>query len=133
MRMPSPLQRTTFKMSRAQEFFTEHKLQTQIGCSPWHWGIALTKELIDNALDACESAEVAPAITLVQDGTRLTVQDNGCGLPQTTLERSLNYRGGVSDKANYVSPTRGQLGNALQCVWAATYVLSENHKGCVTV
>jgi hypothetical protein len=28
----------------------------------------------------------------------------------------------VSDKAHYVSPTRGQLGNALKCVWAAPYV-----------
>jgi hypothetical protein len=28
----------------------------------------------------------------------------------------------VSDKAHYVSPSRGQLGNALKCVWAAPYV-----------
>ena len=43
---------------------------------------------------------------------------------ETTLERSLDYLVRVSDKAHYVSPSRGQLGNALKCVWAAPYVMS---------
>jgi Protein of unknown function C-terminus (DUF2399) len=30
----------------------------------------------------------------------------------------------VSDKAYYVSPSRGQLGNAFKCLWALPYVLS---------
>lgn len=30
----------------------------------------------------------------------------------------------VSDKTHYVSPSRGQLGNALKCVWAAPFVVS---------
>jgi len=120
-------------MSRALEFFTERELQMQIGFSPWNWAIAITKELIDNALDECESAEVSPAITLLHEGRCLTVQDNGRGLPLTTLERSLDYLVRVSDKAHYVSPSRGQLGNALKCVWAAPYVLSRDGKGWVTV
>ena len=131
--MPPPLRRTTFEMSRALEFFTERELQMQIGFAPHNWGIALTKELIDNAMDGCESAEGSPAITLTHEGRRLTVQDNGVGLPLTTLERSLDYLVRVSDKAHYVSPSRGQLGNALKCVWAAPYVLSREGKGCVTV
>ena len=39
--------------------------------------------------------------------------DFGTGLPVATLERSLDYGVRVSDKAFYVSPTRGQLGLTL--------------------
>jgi DNA topoisomerase VI subunit B len=67
------------------------------------------------------------------DGRSLTVADNGPGLPLSTIERSLDYMVRVSDKVHYVSPSRGQLGNALKCVWAAPYVLSRHGKGCVTV
>jgi len=38
----------------------------------------------------------------------------------------------VSDKAYYVSPTRGQLGNALKCVYAASYV-ADGERGEVEV
>jgi DNA topoisomerase VI subunit B len=127
------LTRTTFEMSREREYFTEQELQLQIGFSPRYWAIALTKELLDNSLDASEAAGVRPTITLTHAGQRWTVQDNGCGLPQTTLERSLDYRVRVSDKAYYVSPSRGQLGNALKCVWAAPYVLSPHGKAQVMV
>jgi hypothetical protein len=43
------------------------------------------------------------------------------------IERSLDYHIRVSDKKNYVSPTRGQLGNALKCVWAAPFVMDGSH------
>jgi len=46
---------------------------------------------------------------------------------------SLDYSVRVSDKINYVSPTRGQLGNALKCVWALPYVTSEDQHGLVEV
>jgi DNA topoisomerase VI subunit B len=87
------LTRTTFEISRALEFFTERELQMQIGFPPWHWAIALTKELVDNALDECETAGVSAEITIAHDSHRLTVQDNGRGLPQATIERSLDYSG----------------------------------------
>src|SRR5262249_39416066 len=35
---------------------------------------------------------------------------------------SLDYSQRVSDKVHYVSPSRGQLGNGLKCVWAAPLV-----------
>jgi DNA topoisomerase VI subunit B len=127
------LTRTTFEMSRALEFFTERELQMQIGFPRWHWPIALTKELLDNALDACETAGVTPEITVTLDGHTLIVHDNGPGVPETTLQRSLDYLVRVSDKAHYVSPSRGQLGNALKCVWAAPYVMSRDGVGRVEV
>ena len=130
------LTRTTFEMSRALEFFTERELQMQIGFPRGWWPIALTKELIDNGLDVCETAGVAPEITVTLetlDGYTLTVHDNGPGLPETTLQRSLDYLVRVSDKAHYVSPSRGQLGNALKCIWAAPYVMSRDRVGRVEV
>jgi DNA topoisomerase VI subunit B len=54
--MTTTLQRTTFETSRLMEFFTETELQLQIGQPRHRWPIALLKELINNALDACETA-----------------------------------------------------------------------------
>jgi DNA topoisomerase VI subunit B len=121
--MPVALDRTTFQMSRVLEFFSEKELQMQIGFSRGAWPIALLKELMDNALDACETASILPDIEVMLEPDALTVRDNGPGLPASTIERSLDYLTRVSDKAHYVSPSRGQLGNALKCVWAAPYVV----------
>jgi DNA topoisomerase VI subunit B len=121
--MPQTLARTTFQTSRLLEFFSEKELQLQIGFAKAQWPIALLKELIDNPLDNCEMAGILPDIEITVEPDRLSVRDNGSGLPVTTLKRSLNYQVRVSDKTYYVSPSRGQLGNALKCVWAAPYVV----------
>ncbi len=126
--------RTTFTINRALEFFSEKELTMQIGHPRHMWPIALVKELIDNALDACEGgATGAPEITVTVESGAVTVSDNGPGLPLATLQRSLDYLVRVSDKAHYVSPTRGQLGNALKCVWAAPFVVSGSEQGRVVV
>jgi hypothetical protein len=117
------LQRTLFTLSREVEFFTERELESQIGQPPQLWRLALAKELIDNALDACETNDLAPEITIVDTDECLEVIDNGPGLPSETIEASLNYLLRASDKLFWVSPTRGQLGNALKCAYAAAYVL----------
>jgi len=115
--------RSIFVTDRALEFLTESELTTQIGYGQRMWPMVLAKELIDNSLDACESAEAgAPEITVTLEPDALTVADNGPGLKSEIIERSLDYHVRVSDKKYYVSPTRGQLGNALKCVWAAPYV-----------
>jgi len=116
------LQRETFELSRAMEFFDERKLNAQIGHSRYYWPVALLKELLDNSLDACESANLAPAITVELQDDALIVADNGPGLPLATLEKSLDYTVLASDKAGYVSPSRGQQGNALKTLWAAPFV-----------
>ena len=46
------------------EFCSERELQNQTGHSVYDWPLVVAKELIDNALDACEEAEVAPDITV---------------------------------------------------------------------
>ena len=126
------LERTTFSTSRLLEFFTEKELQMQIGFGRQVWPMALTKELIDNALDACETAGIAPGIAVSLENDQVSVQDNGPGLPAATLARSLDYTVRVSDKTHYVSPSRGQLGNALKCVWAAPFVV-DGERGRVDV
>jgi DNA topoisomerase VI subunit B len=123
------LERTTFQSSRLLEFFTEEALQMQMGFATWQWPLALLKELIDNALDACETAGIPPKISIAVEEDTVSVQDNGPGMSVKTLERSLDYLMYVSDKSHYVSPTRGQLGNALKCVWAAPYVVDGEHGG----
>ena len=118
------LERTTFELSRELEFFDEKDLEMQIGQEAEWWPIAILKELIDNALDACECAGVAPDIRVCIEDDALTVEDNGPGIPAETVKGSLDYLKRVSDKLFYVSPTRGQLGNALKVVWAAPFVQS---------
>jgi DNA topoisomerase VI subunit B len=120
--MSQTLERTTFQTSRLLEFFSEKELQMQLGFPKAQWPIALVKELIDNALDACETLGVLPDISVTVEPNAVSIRDNGPGLPAATLERSLDYLVRVSDKAHYVSPSRGQLGNALKCLWAAPYV-----------
>jgi DNA topoisomerase VI subunit B len=127
------LQRTTFSTSRLLEFFSAKELQMQIGHGRDQWPIALLKELLDNALDACETADIAPVIKVVLEDDAVSVQDNGPGLPIETLEKSLDYTVRVSDKLHYVSPSRGQLGNALKCVWAAPFVAGGNEHGRVEI
>jgi DNA topoisomerase VI subunit B len=131
--MAQVLQRETFEINRALEFFTERELSMQIGCAKNWWPMALLKELIDNALDACEGAGIAPRVSVTVEPDSVSVSDNGPGLPVATLERSLDYMVRVSDKTFYVSPTRGQLGNALKCVWAAPFVAGGGTHGQVEV
>ncbi len=121
------LNRTTFEISRELEFFTEKELQMQIGHGRELWPVALLKELIDNALDACEMVNIPPMVEVTVETSAFSVRDNGPGLPAETLIHSLDYLKRVSDKSFYVSPTRGQLGNALKVVWAAPFVAHGDH------
>ncbi|PIU54233.1 MAG: ATP-binding protein, partial [Deltaproteobacteria bacterium CG07_land_8_20_14_0_80_60_11] len=126
------LKRATFEVSRELEFFSEKELAMQIGHGRGLWPIALLKELVDNALDAAEAANLPPEVEVEIGDDYFGVRDNGPGLPRETLTRSLDYLKRVSDKVFYVSPTRGQLGNALKLVWAAPFVAHGDH-GCVEV
>lgn len=126
------MERETFTTSRELEFFSSSELRAQIGYEPSQWAIALLKELIDNALDVCETMGKPPVIGVELDQDYFAVSDNGPGLPESVLKASLNYGARVSDKQNYVSPSRGQQGNALKTLWAAPLVL-DGERGAVTV
>ena len=128
------LVRQVFTTSRELEYFSESELVTQTGYRKEEWwpGV-LVKELVDNGLDACEQAGIAPEITVEFTGDSLTVSDNGPGIPPEVVERVLDFATRTSDKAAYVSPTRGAQGNALKTVLAIPYVLNGGRPSIVTI
>jgi hypothetical protein len=127
------LHRTAFVTDRTLEFFTESELTTQMGYGRQLWPLVIAKELIDNALDACETGDITPEILITLEPDAIIIADNGPGIPAETIKKSLDYHVRISDKKHYVSPTRGQLGNALKCVWAAPFVANSAHSGLVEV
>src|SRR6516225_11651497 len=118
------LTRVAFTVSRLMEFCTLRELQNQTGHSIHDWPLVVLKELMDNALDACEEAEVAPTVLIaVADGS-ITIQDNGGGIETSTIKSILDYTIRVSSREAYVSPTRGAQGNALKTILALAFVLN---------
>src|SRR5215203_1230424 len=127
--MSAKLERTTFSASRAAEYFDARQLSTLTGVPTQEFANVILKELVDNSLDACETAGTSPEISVaVGDGgtpgaIRIHVSDNGPGIPSDVVRSLLNYDVRVSDKAAYRSPTRGAQGNALKTVIGIPYAL----------
>src|SRR5215212_11431985 len=136
--MQRKLERTTFETSRAAEYFDARQLSTLTGVAQDEFASVVLKELIDNALDACETHEVAPEVvvevpaeqahytngTSRDDGLiNIAITDNGTGIPPETVRKVLNFDTRTSDKAAYRSPTRGAQGNALKTVIGIPYAL----------
>jgi Histidine kinase-, DNA gyrase B-, and HSP90-like ATPase len=119
------LSRVPFKVSRLMEFCTKRELENQTSHNEEEWPLVMLKETVDNALDACEEAEIAPVIAIVVKGNSITVTDNGPGIPAKTIDGILDYSIRVSSREAYVSPTRGAQGNALKTLLAMAYVLDE--------
>jgi len=125
------LERTTFQFSRAREYFELKELSTLTGQEAETFATVVLKELVDNALDGCEMAGVAPHITVEVDGDvtpddgeiRMSVTDNGGGIPPEVVAKVLDYNIRVSDKSAYRSPTRGAQGNALKAVVGIPHAL----------
>lgn len=116
--------RTAFKTSRLLEFCSQKELVTQTGHELADWPIVALKELIDNALDACEEAGTAPAIRIeVHADGKIEVADNGPGLPPATVISALDFSTRTSSREAYVGPARGAQGNALKTILAMPYAL----------
>ncbi|HTY27698.1 MAG TPA: ATP-binding protein [Mycobacterium sp.] len=122
------VQRTLFATPRAAEFLEPQALQAQTGQPMEAFGDVVVKELLDNALDATESAGRPPVIEIearTEDGiTYITVTDNGDGIAPETVTRLYDFNVLVSDKARYRGPTRGALGNALKTLIGIPYALA---------
>jgi len=117
------LQRETFRTSRLLDFCSEKELVAQTGHRPAQWPLVVLKELLDNALDACEEAGIEPEVVITVDETGIMVADNGPGLPAETVKGVLDFTVRVSSREAYVSPTRGAQGNALKTIVAMPFVL----------
>ncbi len=125
--MTELVERTVFATSRAAEFLEERALQVQTGQPSHAFGAVVIKELIDNALDAAESAGRAPNIEII---TRteggiifVTVGDNGAGITRATVEKVIDFSVLASDKARYRGPARGAQGNALKTLLGIPFAL----------
>jgi DNA topoisomerase VI subunit B len=119
------LNRITFETSRDSEYFNVRELQAQTGQPAEMFAAVAFKELVDNALDACETIGIAPRVFIdlreQEDRFTISIQDNGSGIPPETVRRILNFQTRTSDKAVYRSPTRGAQGNALKTVLGMPY------------
>jgi hypothetical protein len=129
------IERVAFTTSRLMEFASEKELVAQTGHQSYEWLGVLTKELVDNGIDACEDAAIAPAIKVTlttaksEKPTRVTVEDNGPGIGPDTITGIIDYNVRVSSREAYISPTRGRQGNALKTILPMSYVLGGKIKG----
>ena len=125
------LNRQTFATPRTAEYFDRKELQAQTGQLASNFAAVIVKELVDNALDASETASVRPEIAIAVDLTdahlMIGINDNGPGMPSELVERILNFDVRVSDKSAYRAPTRGLQGNAIKTVFGIPHAL-----GCDT-
>jgi DNA topoisomerase VI subunit B len=116
-------ERKTFSVSRLAEFATLDELTKQTGQPPENWVLVVIKELVDNALDEAEKAGIAPNVEVVVSDNSITVADLGRGVPHALIKALTDYSIKTSSNAAYVSPTRGQQGNALQSILPMGFVL----------
>jgi len=68
-------------------------------------------------LDIFRSLPEKTNVTMSTEGERVSLRAG-----RSRFVKSLDYMVRVSDKTYYVSPTRGQLGNAPKVIWAAPFV-----------
>ena len=120
---PAKLDRTTLRTSRLLDFCNRKELIAQTGHQPDTWPLVVLKELVDNALDTCEEAGVAPEINVEVGDGGITVTDNGPGIPAETITDVLDFSVRVSSREAYVAPDRGAQGNALKTIVAMPFVL----------
>jgi hypothetical protein len=60
---PSPkLIRQTLRTSREMDFLSQRELVTQTGHDVGDWPLVIAKETMDNALDACDEADIPPVM-----------------------------------------------------------------------
>jgi DNA topoisomerase VI subunit B len=97
----------------------------QTGQAIEDWPLVILKELVDNALDAAEEAGIAPEIDInvSTDPGKISIADNGPGIPPQTVRDVLDYSYRVSSREAYASPTRGAQGNALKTLIAMPFAL----------
>jgi hypothetical protein len=122
------LARRTFSAPRESGYAKVETLEKLAGQPKAEFGHVILKEALDNSLDACEGAGVTPEITVTvtrgpEDTVLLTVDDNGPGIAAADVASICDFTRSTSDKAAYVSPTRGAQGNAWPLIISMPHVL----------
>ena len=124
---PSTLERQSFSTGRAAEYFDASELEKLTGQPRRNFASVVLKELVDNALDAAETAGRVPQLEIEVNRTEgfltLAVSDNGLGLSTEQVQKILDFETRTSDKAVYKTPTRGAQGNALKTILGLPYAV----------
>ena len=116
-------ERIHFKNSRLLDYLSRKELTTQIGHQASEWPLVVLKELLDNALDACEEAGIAPEVKILVNEDGITISDNGPGIPPDVIDNVLDFSIRVSSREAYVAPDRGAQGNAWKTIVPMPFVL----------
>ena len=118
-----PLSRSIFKTTRLSEFASKKELINQTGHAVGDWPLVILKELVDNAIEACEEVGAAPFVKINVAADEITIEDNGPGLAAESVAGMLEFNYRMSSRQAYVSPTRGAQGNALKTILAMPFAL----------
>ena len=122
-----------FSTSRELDFLSQKELVAQTGHQIREWPLVILKELVDNSLDACEEASIAPCVEIAVDDRGITISDNGPGIPPDVVSSVLDFTVRVSSREAYVAPDRGRQGNALKTIVAMPFVISRGQTGNVKI
>lgn len=125
--------RPLFTASHALGFTTRDELTAQVGHPPEDWLLVIAKELIDNALDACEEAGVAPNITVAVKGQDITIADNGPGLSEDAVRSIADFDRRASSREAFADPARGAQGLGFKSIMAIPMVLNAGEPSTVTI
>jgi len=121
------LERVHIEKSRLMEYLSVNDLRAMTGLSPDDFHKAIIKELVDNALDACEERGVTPKIKVLAHSENgqyhYEITDNGGGMTVEVIKKILNFETRTSSKEAYRAPTRGAQGNALKTVFGIPIAL----------
>ncbi len=118
--------------SRSLDYLNIQGLCAITGCQKEYFDSWILKELIDNALDACNADKVKHPkidveITRIDNVVNFCVQDNGPGLSQENLKRVLDFYRFSGSKYYLKKPQRGFMGNALKAIIGIPYALAQLH------
>jgi len=106
--------------TRKLEFFELSDLQVATGVLANQFHLVILKELMDNAIDACEDEESPGVEVCIHSSEKglysFCIGDNGPGLSAEDIEKILDFEHYASSKSAYKIPTRGRLGNALKTI-----------------
>lgn len=128
-----PVNRETFTTSRRLEFLSVAELEKQSGYTADRWPEVIVKELVDNSLDACEEAGVAPDIEVEIRENAIVVVDNGPGVPATTIAGIVDLDQRVSSRQAYMAPDRGAQGNATKVLVGMPFAICPERPGRLVV
>jgi len=113
--------------NRIMEYLTIDGLTKMTGVPRDQFDVYVLKELIDNALDACELYRIPPlinvSITTKNKFLVIKISDNAKGISEGMLKEITNFERFGGTKYFVKKPTRGAQGNALMTVLGISTVM----------